>query len=171
MKAHGEPLARPELRVSPLRDVAYNRLVKSVLNARAPAGGQPHLRPGEVAVVLDGGRRGNANKLQAPWREGTRKDGKKKDDDNEEDPTDDEDEDKPNFAVSNINLVYTESSVQARRQKSRGCVASAHQSETAIMMTSTKISIPERSRKRWPGSTSGTRSTGSRPPASPRSGR
>ncbi|CAK0830711.1 unnamed protein product [Prorocentrum cordatum] len=155
VKAHGEPLTRPELRISPLRDVVYNKLVKSVLNARAPAGGQPHLRPGEVAVVLDGGRRGNANKLQAPWREGTRKDGKKKEDDDEEDPVDDEDEEKPNFTVSNINLIYTESSLQARRQKARGCMGSVQQSETAIMMSNNKISIPERSRKHWPGSTSG----------------
>ena len=68
---------------------------------------------------------------------------------------DDEGEDKPNFAVANINLIYTESSVQAQRQESRGCMASVHQSETAIVMTNIKISIPERSRKHWPGSTSG----------------
>ena len=62
VKQSGEPLTRPELRIAPLRDAHYHRMVRTVLNARAPAGSNPGLRSGEVAILLDGGRRGNTNK-------------------------------------------------------------------------------------------------------------
>ena len=66
VKQSGEPQTRADLRIAPLRDAIYHRLVRVVLNARAPAGHTAALRAGEVALVLDGGRKGNAAKLLAP---------------------------------------------------------------------------------------------------------
>ncbi|CAK0867026.1 unnamed protein product [Prorocentrum cordatum] len=94
VKQSGEPLTRLELRVAPLRDANYHRLVRTVLNARAPAGGTPGLRSGEASI---------AN----------------------------------------------------RRKKLRSCTGGLHQSECAHMLSHTKVPLPERSRKRYPGSTSG----------------
>ena len=85
VKQSGEPQTRADLRISPVREAIYHRLVRAVLNARAPAGQAAHLRTGEVAIIVDGGRKGNASKLLAPWREGTTKDSKKKADDEEDD--------------------------------------------------------------------------------------
>jgi hypothetical protein len=163
VKLHGEPATRPELRVAPFRDSLYHRLVRAVVSARCPVGNQAALRAGEVAVLLDGGRHGNATKLLAPWREGTARD-TKKDDDGEAEATeatiqdgddDDDDGSKPGFVTSTLNLIYTEESIQARRRKARGGTGSVHQSEWAHMLAHARVSLPERQRKHFPGSTSG----------------
>ena len=161
VKQSGEPLTRPELRVAPLRDANYHRMVRTVLSARAPAGGTPGLRSGEVAILLDGGRNGNANKLIAPWREGTAKDKKTKDDDDEdeedkeEDPDDEDGTEVLTFTSSVINIIYSEATIANRRKKLRSCTGGIRQSESAHMLAHAKISLPERSRKHYPGSTSG----------------
>ena len=83
----GESVTRPELRIAPLRDALYHRLVAAVLKARADGPDTPaSLRAGEVAVIIDGGRRGNASRLLAPWKEGTLKECNKKS------PVDDKDD-------------------------------------------------------------------------------
>ncbi|CAK0824600.1 unnamed protein product [Prorocentrum cordatum] len=161
VKQSGEPLPRPELRVAPLRDANYHRLVRTVLNARAPAGGTPGLRSGEVAILLDGGRSGNSNKLIAPWREGTSKDKKKQDDDDEDeedkedDPDDQDGTEVLTFTSSVINIVYSEAGIANRRKKLRSCTGGLHQAECAHMLSHTKVPLPERSRKHYPGSTPG----------------
>ena len=100
VKQCGEPCTRPELRIAPLRDAHYHRLVRAALNART-AGQAASLKAGEVAILLDGGRKGNMSKLLAPWKEGTLRNSSKKGgdaDDEEEAEEDDEDEDqRPGF--------------------------------------------------------------------------
>ena len=66
-------MTRPEIRVAPLRDAAYSRLVRCALQARLPPSSEKTaaLQSGEVAIVLDGGRSGNKNRYLAPWKEGT----------------------------------------------------------------------------------------------------
>lgn len=157
VKMHGEPATRPELRIAPFRDAIYHKLVRAVLSGRCPAGAQPALRTGEVAVLLDGGRHGNATKLLAPWREGT---GSKKDEDceaaAEADGDDDDDANsKRGFVARTLNLVYTEESILARRKRVRGGTGSIRQSEWAHMLAHARIALPERQRKHFPGSTSG----------------
>ena len=75
-KNFGESLQRPDLRYPPLREKDYFRLVKAVLEARHPvsatAGGTSNLGVGEVAVLLDGSKKGNMTKLLSPWKDGTR---------------------------------------------------------------------------------------------------
>ena len=161
VKQHGEPDHRPEVRIAPLRDSAYHRLVRAVLQARAPAGATGHLQSGEVAILLDGGRKGNANKLLSPWRVGTSKEYKSKKDKDEDgaaeedDDEDAEDNDKPGFVSSSLSLIYTEESIKARKQKPRGSTGAIHQTECALMLAHCRVSLPERARKHFPGSTSG----------------
>ena len=104
VKKFGEPATQPEKRSPPLRDSYYHRLVRAVLesrkiNADAPAA----LGPGEVAVLLDGGKSGIKQRLLNPWKEGTRAAGQKRkadcqaegdeDDDEEQNPDMDDDDD------------------------------------------------------------------------------
>lgn len=96
-----------------LRDTLYNRLVRAVLNARSLSGEAPGtLGPGDIALVLDGGKPGNKDKLLAPWKkEGASNDSKKKTDeeeadDGEEGDEEDEDaEDKPNLVCDKLFLA------------------------------------------------------------------
>ena len=61
VKKFGEPQTRPDLRISPLQDKAYHRLVRAALQARhsGPDDSTATLGPGTVAVVIDGGRKGD----------------------------------------------------------------------------------------------------------------
>ena len=52
--------------------------MRSVLNARSGGDGPGALQPGEIGLILDGGKQGNKNKLLAPWKEGTSREGNKK---------------------------------------------------------------------------------------------
>ena len=107
---------------------------------------------------MDGGRRGNTAKFLAPWKEGTGKD-KKKDDESDGDDHDecgdDEDDSVPGFTNSILGLVYTEESIQARRQKLRSGTGSVPQWEWAHVLANARLGIPERSRKNYPGTTAG----------------
>ena len=109
---------------------------------------------------MDGGRRGNANKLLAPWRENTTKAvPKKKADDEEEDDDDAEDEeeeaDKAQCIHTILQLVYTEESLKERRKRNNYNTGSVHQMEWAHVVASNRISLPERARKHYPGTTAG----------------
>ena len=165
VKQCGEPLTRPELRTAPLRDAHYNRLVRATLNARSSVPGQKgHLKAGEVAIVLDGSRKGNATKLLGPWKEGTSKDSKssKKDEEDEDDAASadaddgagDEDQ-KPGFVPTVLQLAYTEESIAARRRKARSGMVSIHQIEWCHVIAHARICLPPRTRKYFSGSTSG----------------
>ena len=166
VKQSGEALTRPELRVTPLRDGIYHRLVRTVLVARTMNGATPGLRSGEVAILLDGGRAGNATKLIAPWREGTAKDKKtskqddddEDEDDNKEDGSGNEDENGAevlNFTSSTINVIYSEESMISNRKTLRNSTGGIRQSELAHMLSHSKVCLPERARKHYPGTTSG----------------
>ena len=93
-KKAGESLTRPDIRVSPIRD-SYTRLVKTVLEARNPhaddtEAGAGELQPGEMALILDGGKHGNKGKLTGPWRNDKDKNAKNDDEDADEDNFDDD---------------------------------------------------------------------------------
>ncbi|CAK0907003.1 unnamed protein product [Prorocentrum cordatum] len=171
-KQFGEPQTRPELRIAPLREKPYERLVRSMLNARAPQGQPSHLRNGQVAVILDGGRRGNASKLLAPWKENTveKKEAKGRgrggdeameaDDDDQDGDDDSDNEQRAGFKASIIQLAHTEDSLKARRNRVHGGTGGLHQIEWAHMVAHARISIPERRRKYFEGSTAGDLITG-----------
>ena len=165
VKKYGESNTRPEIRIAPLRDALYHRLVTTVLKARADGPDAPAaLRAGEVAVVVDGGRRGNTSRLLAPWKECTAKEGKKKctGDDGEDEAADEEEDDdvdedapqKPGFVPSVLQLAYTEESLSARRKLVRG-TGSIKQIEWAHVIAHAKICLPSRPRKSYSGSSSG----------------
>ena len=76
VKKFGESATRPDLRLPPLRDGPYTRLVRAVMTARQSEGSAAALQPGEVAVLLDGFKKGAKQKLINPWKDGTRKEAK-----------------------------------------------------------------------------------------------
>ena len=105
VKKFGEPATQPDKRSPPLRDSYYHRLVRAVLDSRKTNADAPGaLGPGEVAVLLDGGKSGLKQRLLNPWKEGARAAGHKRkadcqaeggeDDDEEQNPDvgDDDDE-------------------------------------------------------------------------------
>ena len=118
---------RPDLRTPPFRESVYAKLVHTVLTARARENklGEPivGLDVGEIALLLDGGKK-NSTKLLNPWREGTSKEkgGKKTTDDNEEEPDSEgeDDADKPGFVPSMLYLAFKQEGITARKKLVRG---------------------------------------------------
>ena len=142
-----------------LKDGPYHRLVRCLLQARKRGDTPAALGPGEVAVLLDGGKAGNVARLLAPWKEETRAAGagkrKERTEDDDDDDAEEEDEEddergegekKPGFVPCRLTLVYTEVSVSKRRKLTRGTV-SIKQLEQCHIAGSTKISLPERPHK------------------------
>ena len=156
VKKFGEPMTRPDLRTAPLRDGAYARLAKAVLSARNPD--SPTIQPGEITMLLDGGKRGNMTRLLAPFKEGTSKDcqkGRRGDDDAVVDEHDSADEDgRPGFVPSILQLGLDEESIAARRKLIRG-TCSIKQVEWNHVIGNSKICLPERPRKHYPGTNCG----------------
>ena len=163
----GEAVTRPDLRTTPLREAVYTKLVRNVLQARhkTPDGVTPTLGADEVGVLWDGGRRGNATRLLAPWQDGTsasksrkKKSGEDDDgeggDDDEEAEAEEEDTKLPGFVPALLQVVLTEESLAARRKFVRG-TASIHQIQGAHIVSDKKICLPERPRKHYKGSNSG----------------
>ena len=89
--------------------------MKAVLKARA--GDQPPtLQPGDIALLLDGGKGGLKSKLLLPWKEGASKEGAKKREDEEgaaEEEDEGDEEGKPTLAIDSMLLAYTEESLAA----------------------------------------------------------
>ena len=163
VKKFGEPATRPDLRITPLRDGPYTRLVRAVLTARQLEGCPATLQTGDVAVILDGGKKGSKLKLLTPWKEGTQKEakkGSKQEDEEEQDaeaePAEEEDEDdpRPDFCAEILQIAYTEESLNARRKRIRG-TCSLKQIEWAHVLSTKRLSLPCRARKHYPGSSTG----------------
>jgi hypothetical protein len=97
VKSAGECQTQPRRRRTPLRESLYFKLVRAAVAARTPPGSTPHLRAGEVAIVMDGGKRGNQTKLLSPWRENITKKNQEDGEDDVAADDDDDDEEKANF--------------------------------------------------------------------------
>ena len=178
-KHYGESTTRPDLRTTPLRDALYQRLVSAVLTARNANGANPSaessegesvskLASGEIAILFDGGKKGNASRLIAPWK------GTKKSKDTSADPVDDnvdddDDEEGGHAAKSTVpsmlHLMISSESLMARKKKVRGSTLSLKQLESAHVVAHTKISLPERSWKFYPGTNQGDSLVGVNLPA------
>jgi hypothetical protein len=159
-KNFGESQHRPDLRTPPLRDSHYFRLVRACLEAHHCNGpAVPTIGVGEAAVILDGSKRGNSNKLLAPWKEGTKtKTGA--DENADVDDADDDDDNEvsdnsPSLVPDLLHLVYTESSLAARKKRVKGGTASLKQIETAHILANSKIGLPTRPRKHFAGTSAG----------------
>ncbi len=162
VKKHGESQTRPDLRVTPMRDPVYTRLVSSVLLARngcpiESANDSVQLQAGEIAVLIDGGKTGNKNRLLSPWQSKDNKAKKKEDDAPEVDDVDDEDGGAgaiQSIVPSILNIVKDESSIAKWKQKVRGTLA-IKQIEQAHVLSNSKLSLPERARKHYAGTNCG----------------
>ncbi|CAE7207986.1 unnamed protein product [Symbiodinium sp. KB8] len=165
VKKYGESTTRPDLRTPTLRTAWYNKLVRATLSARRVSQDSPAtLSAGEVAVVLDGGKRGLRSKLLAPWKEGTNKEKAQKskdgpggggeEDDDDEEEMEDETRNKPSFFSDILHLGYSQSSLSRRRQRIRG-TATIKQIEWCHTMTSTRLALPVRDRKHYKGNSTG----------------
>ena len=162
---HGQCATRPDLRKCPLRD-SYHKLVRNVLQVRSDdSEGNATLQIGELGVIIDGGRMGNASRLLAPWKVGTTIERMAKRDVGEEEPQEDAEEDaigdesgdagdKPGFVSSLLQIAFTEASLGARRKFVRG-TASIKQMLSAHIVSCKKLCLPERPRLHYPGTNSG----------------
>ena len=75
-KLAGEAATNPQIRICPLQEKHYQGQVRSLLKVRRAAEGlaTTSLGAGEVALILDGGKGGNARKLLSPWHPGITED-------------------------------------------------------------------------------------------------
>ena len=167
VKKFGESTTRPDLRITPLRDNLYHRLVRVVLSARSGATtaesaetSDQRLATGELAVICDGGKRGNAARLLAPWKGADKHKGKKDadpaEDDIENDCDDDNDDgtDVKSVVPTLLQLVASPETLAARKKKLRGTL-SLKMVEWVHIVSHTRISLPERPWKHHPGSNAG----------------
>ena len=169
VKKYGESITRPDLRITPLRDAPYVRLVTTVLQARAvsadaatasgddenPFKAPLSLATGELAIILDGGKRGNAARLLAPWRGATPKGSKQKDEDDVDDEDEEETAAKQGIVPSLMQLVFSSASLVARKKLARLGTLSLKQVEWAHIAANSRISLPERAWKHHPGTNCG----------------
>ena len=166
IKKFGEPQTRPDVRITPIRD-NYTRLVKAVLEARNVNATEDNteeslLQPGELALILDGGKTGNKSRLLAPWM--ANKKGKAA----EQDADDDAEDGEPltgTTVPSLLTLVKDEQSLQLWRHKSRNTTMSIKQVESCHVLSHNKICLPERPRKHFDGSNCGDAISGLKTPA------
>ena len=122
VKKFGEASSRPDVRCPPLKDGPYHRLVRCLLQARTRGDMPAALGPGEVAVLLDGGKSGNASRLLAPWKEetraagaGKRKERTEDDDDDDDAEEEDEEDDERGKAKRSQGLSRAASPLSTRR--------------------------------------------------------
>ena len=168
IKKFGEATTRPDLRIAPLRDSSYVRLVSTVLAARRAlsdadgpsSASEPQplqtLAVGELALLFDGGRRGNASRLINPWKGPGGKKGSTKDNDEDvdEDDNDDEAAARSDIVPNLLQLVFSADSLAARKKIVRGTL-SLKQIEWCHIISHSRISLPERAWKHYPGTNCG----------------
>jgi len=176
-KQYGESTTRPDVRTTPLRDAPYQRLVGAVLTARNANGANPEssdgdsrLASGEIAILFDGGKKGIASRLIAPWRGTTKKSKDTSADPVDDNVVDDDDDEEGGHAAkstvpSMLHLVISSDSLVARKKKFRASTLSLKQLESAHVVAHTKISLPERSWKFYPGTNQGDSLVGVNLPA------
>jgi hypothetical protein len=165
IKKFGEPQTRPDVRITPIRD-NYTRLVKAVLEARninasPDKTDESLLQPGELALILDGGKTGNKTKLLAPWM--SSKKGKLAELDADEDV--DEGEVLGTTVPSLLTIVKDEQSLQLWRHTSRNSTLSIKQVESCHILSHNKICLPERPRKHFHGTNCGDALSGLKVPS------
>ena len=174
VKKYGESNTRPDIRISPMRDQPYQRLVSTVLQARVrePVDGAEDneavgLGPAEIAMLLDGGKPGNKSRLLGPWRAAEKKKGKGDDDAPADvDVEDEEDRADKSFVPSLLQIVKTEKSILERKKLLRGTgTMSVKQLESCHVASHSRISLPERNWTHYPGSNVGDTLVGVELPA------
>ena len=156
----------------PLRDGPYTKLVQAVLKARAEKADPSEiacLNSGDVAILLDGGSKGNKARLLQPWKQGVQDAKKKSGEADEVDAAADDvdDQDGPGFVPTLLTLGYTEESVtqnRCRNQFQTG-LARVPQSEWVHIVSDRKICLPSRKRLHFPGTTVGYLLSGIEVPA------
>ena len=152
-KKYGESTTRPDLRGPTLRESHYSRLVRSALKARSDGDGPGILQPGDIALILDGGKPGLKSKFLSPWKQGISKD-KHEAADEEDGEDEDEDDDKPGLVVDFLTIAYSEESLAARKKRLKG-TCTLKQLETCYVLAPKKVKLPCRPRKHYPGSSTG----------------
>ena len=80
VKSQGEPMSMPMIRICPFQEKKYAKLVTAVLGARSDLAPEDEddakvlLGQSEIAMIVDGGKFGNAKGLTAPWLPAAAKD-------------------------------------------------------------------------------------------------
>ena len=137
-KLAGEAITNPQVRPCPLQEKAYSLTVSTMLAARTPpTEKEATLNPGEIALLIDGGKSGNKRPLLKPWRP----------QDNDEDDADMDDEAAPaaSFKTRQVSLIKNEASVRARRGRAGARGAGSIPQHETMHICGTDMSLPEQS--------------------------
>ncbi|CAK0851057.1 unnamed protein product, partial [Prorocentrum cordatum] len=138
-KLAGEAITNPQVRTCPLQEKPYCLLVQTVLAGRAPpTEKEPGLNPGEIALLIDGGKSGNKRPLLKPWRPVAGDEDEDADMDDEAAPT-------AAFKTRQVNLIKNEASVRARRVRAVARGAGSIPQLEAMHICGTDMSLPEQS--------------------------
>lgn len=146
IKLSGEPITAPRLRIAPLQEKQYEKLVQAVLQGRwqGGTGTTPGINVGDCAIILDGGRPGNAKHLKKYWVPDDKNCGEGDDTDAEEGG--EEEATAPTTSNSKVSiskayLYYSEETLRKRRKLTRG-FASLKQMEAIHIITKGNMSLP-----------------------------
>ena len=138
-KLAGEAITNPQVRPCPLQEKAYSLLVQTMIAARAPPSEKdPTLNPGEIALLIDGGKAGNKRPLLKPWRPQAGEDDDDADLDDEAAPA-------ASFKTRQISLIKNEASVRARRVRAVARGAGSIPQHETMHICGTDMALPEQS--------------------------
>ena len=138
VKQASEAETYPNTRIPPLKLARFKKIVAAVLDARKTAAGYaaPQLVGGDMFIIFDGKRSGNASRLKQPFV--------------------DESEDKPlPMTRSQLHIVFQEKGITSKKAVNRRGTGAVKQNEVAHMVTRVRPRMATRARRHFEGTTLG----------------
>ena len=141
VKQASEPETYPSTRTPPLKPHRFKKVVAAVVDARRTAAGYSSLQMvgGDMYMIFDGKRSGNAPKLKSPFTTESA-DGN---------PT------PMQFSRQQLHVVYQEKGITDKKAVNRRGTAAVKQNEQVHCFTRVRPRMPTRSRRHFEGTTLG----------------
>ena len=128
VKQASEPVTAPHVRIGPCSKDRIVKLICAFIKARNGDGPVKDMKSGDAIIMLDGGKRGNATRLMAPFKElglGKR------------------------VSRKAVTLFYGEESVKQHKLRAKG-ISALRQQETMHIVAATAYNVPERKKEAVP---------------------